>query len=491
VKFGVRPSFYLMSSNSSAVILSCSAVLTVISINVGEDNFLESAKLTCTGRFDGAAIANILTIFPHRKYFVLPYFLFAFYLIVFCWCLLKAPFVKKAGLDNKLVLALFFCKIVAGIAIGWLSLHYYNSGNDYWDVNREGWNEYQLLRTNPHEYFTNLFRSDYPNGYAGLFDSFQSFWNDLRSNVIIKLVSIFNIFTGGNYYVNSLFFNFLVFFGHIALYRVFIKIYEDSSRFIIIGCFLLPSTLYFSSGIHKDGIVFLMLAMLLYTVFYALKEQRLGLKRILVLLFTLAILFLTRNFVCLALVPALIAWVLSARMKWSPLLVFIAVYVLAGILLFNYHNIFPGDPLETITKKQSDYLHLQHSSTDIQLDTLQPNFSSFVRQAPQAFNHTLLRPYLAELPSPILLPMNIELLLYQLLLLLFLFFRRKRGDGKTEPFIVFAVFFTLTMFLFIGYIVPNLGSLVRYRSLYLPLVITPLLCGIDWEKVRHIVKIKK
>lgn len=422
----------------------------------------------------------------------MPYFLFAFYLVVFGWLLLKAPFIKKAGLDNKLVLALFFFKIVAGVTIGWFSLHLYNAANDYWDVNREGLKEYQLLRSNPHEYFTNLFRSDYPNGYAGLFDSFGSFWNDLRTNVIIKLVSVFNIFTGGNYYVNSLFFNSLVFFGHVALYRVFIKIYTDRSRLIIIGCFLLPSTLYFSSGIHKDGIAFLMLAMLLYTVFYTLKENRLGLKRILVLLFTLAILFLVRNFVCLALAPALIAWVLSDKMKWRPLPVFISVYLIAGLLLFNYHRLFPGgDPVQTITKKQSDFEQLMSSKTDVKVDSLQPNFSSFVRNSPQAFNHSLLRPYLMELPSRILLPMNIELFAYQVLLLLFLFFRRKRVNGENDAFICFAVFFTFTMFLFIGYIVPNLGSLVRYRSLYLPLIITPLLCRVDWQKILSLIKIKK
>lgn len=421
----------------------------------------------------------------------LPYFLFAFYLIVFGWFLLKVPFIKNAGLDSKLVLSLFFCQVIAGIAIGWLSLHYYSSANDYWDVNREGWKEYQLLRTDPREYFTDLFRSDYPNGYAGLFDSFQSFWNDLRNNLVIKLVSVFDIFTAGNYYVNSLFFNFLVFFGHIALYRVFIKIYADRSLLIIIGCFLLPSTLYFTSGIHRDGIVFLFLALLLYVVFYTLYEKRLTIKRIMVFILALLMLFLTRNFVLLALLPALVAWVLSARMKWPAIPVFISIYVVAGSLLFNSHLLHFPDPLETITKKQSDFRQLQHSATDIHLDILYPNFSSFIRNLPQALDHSILRPCLVELPSPILLPMNIELFIYELLFLTLLFCRRKKITSKQEPFITCNLFFTLTMLLFIGYIVPNLGSLVRYRSLYLPLVITPLLCAIDWDCVKGLVKIKK
>lgn len=420
------------------------------------------------------------------------YLLFAVYFILFCWWVVRIPFIKKAGLNSKLVLALFLFKVIAGIAIGWLSLHFYSSGNDYWDVNREGWKEYQLLCTNPHEYFTNLFSSGYTKGYGGLFDSFQSFWNDLKNNLIIKLVSVFDIFSGGNYYINSLFFNFFVFFGHVALYKIFIKIYTGQSRRIIIGCFLLPSLLYFTSGIHRDGIVFLMLALLVYAVFFSLKERSFTVKRIGVILFTLLILFLTRNFVCIAVIPALSAWILSVKIKWPPILTFFVVFLVAGLLLFNFNKIFPSvHPLETITQKQADYLRLPASATQISLDTLYPNFKSFLYNAPQSFNHTLLRPYLLEMPSPILIPMNVELFLYQLLLLALLFFRRKNDDGKTDSFILFAVFFTLTVFLFIGYIVPNLGSLVRYRSLYLPFLVTPILCQLNWLKIRALIKIKK
>ena len=163
------------------------------------------------------------------------------------------PFIKRSGINSKVVIGLFLFKIIAGIAIGWLSLHFYGTGNDYWDINTEARKEYQLLITDPGRYFTNIFTSDYPGGYSGVFSSFDSFWNDLKGNIIIKLVSLFNIFSRGNYYINSLFFNFLVFFGHVALYRVFTKVYPGRSMLVIIGCFLLPSMIYFSSGIHKDG----------------------------------------------------------------------------------------------------------------------------------------------------------------------------------------------------------------------------------------------
>jgi hypothetical protein len=192
---------------------------------------------------------------PTLKINVVDYILFVFYLLLFCWLATRISFVKNSGICTKHVVILFFIKIMAGLAIGWLSINIYGKGNDYWDVNREGWIEYQLLWSNPKEYFTNIFQSQYTQGYAGLFDSFQSFWNDLRNNIIIKFISVCNIFTRGNYYCNSIFFNFFCFLGHVAFYRVFIQIFKKQQRAVIIGCFLLPSMLYFTSGIQKDGII--------------------------------------------------------------------------------------------------------------------------------------------------------------------------------------------------------------------------------------------
>jgi hypothetical protein len=200
----------------------------------------------------------------------LNYLLFVVYLVILCWLLLRVPFIKNAGINNKALLALFIFKVIAGIAIGWIAIHIYGPGNDYWDVNDEAWKEYQLLLSDPGKYFSNIFTSGYDGGYSGMFSSMDSYWNDLKGNIIIKLVSVFNIFSRGDYYINSLFFNFLVFFAHIILYRIFIKIYSDRKWLVIIGCFLLPSTLYFTSGIHKDGLVFLLLAVLIYSVYQSI-----------------------------------------------------------------------------------------------------------------------------------------------------------------------------------------------------------------------------
>jgi hypothetical protein len=422
----------------------------------------------------------------------LPYILFIIYLVILCWLLTKIRFIKNSGLTNKYIVLLFLAKIFAGLAIGWISLHIYSTGNDYWDINREGWKEYQLLWSDPHEYFTNLFRSGYSQGYGGVFDSFQSFWNDLRNNIIIKMLSVFNFITRGNYYLNSLFFNFFGFIGHVAFYRIFIQVFKKQQLAVIACCFLLPSMLYFTSGIQKDGIVFTTLGLLLYAVFQSLQENYFTIKRSLIILLGFVILFLIRSYVLINLLPALIIWILVVRYKWKPLKSFFIGYGIAALLFFNFNTLVPSvDPLKTVTDKQAAFFTLPIAATQIKLDTLRPDFKSFLFNAPQALDHLLLRPYPSEVPAPSILPVNIELLVFQFLFLLYLFFNRKPEASERDPFLLFGIFFALSMFLFIGYIMPNLGSIIRYRAVYLIFLITPVICRINWQKLSRIFEIKK
>ena len=421
----------------------------------------------------------------------LNYLLFAFYLVILCSLILRVPFIKNAGISPGVLLGLFLLKILAGIAIGWVAIHIYGPGNDYWDTNDFAREEYQLLQSNPHKYLLNIFTSGYQSGYDGIFSAGDSYWNDLKGNIVIKLVSVFNIFSQGDYYINSLFFNFIIFFGHVILYRLFIKIFPARQILVIIGCFLLPSTLYFSSGIHKDGLVFLMLAILIYSVYQSLFKNRFNIKRVLIIVVSLALLFLLRNFIFLAVMPALIAWILVVKTKWAPVPVFAVVYLLSVLLVFNVDVVVQKiKPLQIITAKQTEYLKLQQATTQIELTPLQPTFNSFVVNAPQAVNHIFLRPYIWELPVKSILPLSIELMGYQILFLLLIFFRRKVFNPANKPLLLFILFFIITTFLIIGYIVPNLGSLVRYRSLYLPLIITPVLCCIDWERLASKFQVK-
>jgi Predicted membrane protein (DUF2142) len=361
---------------------------------------------------------------------MLYYFLFILFTAFFCWWIPRISFVKNASINNKVLLGLLLLKIATGVAVGWCALNFTGIDNDYWDANKFGWKENQLLMTNPKEYFSNIFKSPYANGYTNIFDSYASYWNDLRNNLVIKFVSLLDIFTRGNYYVNSIFFSVISFFGHIALYRIFIQLFQQSKWVVLIGCFLLPSALFYSSGMHKDAIIFSAVGMVSYLVFDLFHRKQFHLKRIAAIFICLLVIFLIRNFILLAMLPALAAFIISSVKKWSPFRTFVITYIITGLLFFNLNSIFPSFNLpDTIARRQWDFKNQPWAGvgkTDIHLNTLYPNFRSFVNNTPQALNHCMMRPYVTETSSPTLIPFALELIFYQTLFVLFLLFRKKK-----------------------------------------------------------------
>lgn len=350
---------------------------------------------------------------------------------------------------------------------------------------REGLIEYHLLFTNPKDYFSNLFYSGYGTGYGGLFSSANSYWNDLTSNLIIKFLSLCDIFSFGNYYVNVIFYNYVIFFGAIGLYRVFDMVYANKKYQLIATCFLLPSLLFFSSTIHKEGLIYAAIGVAVFNIQTALYKTGFTARRIIYISFALCFIFLQRNYVLLAFLPAAFAWMLSVIKKYPGWLTFITTYTAGAILFFAAGELSPKLNLpRKVSQKQWDFKQLQIPSTYIIIDSLAPTFKGFASNAPQALNHSLLRPYFADNKlSMSLLPFSVELFIYEMLVLLFIFVGNK--TGTQNPFILFCLFFSLSILLIIGYTVPIIGAIVRYRSIYLPFILTPIVCSIKWQRIKN------
>lgn len=372
------------------------------------------------------------------------------------------------------------------MAAGWLA--HKDIHSDTWNYHNDGLVEYHLLFTNPKEYFTNLFYTGYSYGYHGILQTQNSFWNDLKDNLIIKLVSVLHIFSGGNYYINVVLYNFIIFFGGIGLYRVFQQVYQANKLLTAVVVFLLPSVLFFGSTIHKDGLVMALIGVVVFNTAQSL-QAGVTFKRMLFILLSLLLVFFFRNFVVMALLPALVSWVIAHRKNISPVKTFVPVYAATLFLFFTIQYVLPPVNLQVyMVQKQADFFTLEKGNTSIQMDTLQATPGSFIRIAPKALQHGLLRPFITDGGlSKMLLPLAFELIFYEILVLLFLFFRRRHFTFK-HPFIFFSLFFGLSLCLVIGYTVPVIGAIVRYRSIYLPFILAPFALGISFTKLATFAK---
>ncbi len=408
------------------------------------------------------------------------YFLFTIYFIALAFFITKIKFVQNTALGSKIILILFSIKVAAGIFSGLVSHYLFNDISDIHFYTVQSMVEYENLIHNPTLFFTDSLPSEYQNGLGDFFGSSKSFWNDIRNNILVKSMGVFNILSRGNYYINSLFFNFGCFIGHIALYKVFKDIYPNQKWSTTIGCFLLPSTLYFASTISKDLIVFTALSIFCNCLYFGLKNN-FSKKRIALLIVSFFTILLIRNFIAAILLPCAIAWYISDTFKMKATK-FFAGFILGVFILVLLAQLLPVkyNPLKIIVSKQQAFLSLGIAKSQYQNDTLQVNLKSFASATPSAFRHSFLSPYPTEFDDIYSNAFAAELICFLILFVLSLLFPVKM---KTNTFIIYGVILASLIFMFNGYITTNVGSLVRYRSIYLPFLMVPILCGIDWQRI--------
>jgi hypothetical protein len=414
----------------------------------------------------------------------LEYLVFVVYLILFAWIVTRVKFFTRTGLSNSQLVILFLLKVLAGIFYGWIGLYYGNFAQmlDTWHYHHLGVAELGILKSNPHEYFTNLFNDPYENG-GGFFGSVDSFWNDLKANVFIKILSVFDIFSFGYYYVNVIFYSFLTLFGLIALLRVMQDVFPGKKVLLLLSGFLVPSFIYWTSGINKEGLLFIALGLVIYHLYFGWKEKRYGPWRWLGILSGVFLLLIFRNFLMMLVIPAIVAWLIACRYPSKSLAVYLSVYLLFGVLFFTARNIdkrldFP----QAVVDKQKAFLMLQGGASSIPIKELEPTAASFLKNTPQAVTLSFLRPYPGDVQHLLSLAASIEINLMLLLFLLFLFFRKRNGPVYRNA-VYLCIFLSCSILLAIGFSINNLGAIVRYRSIIIPLIVVPLIAQTDWKKL--------
>lgn len=354
---------------------------------------------------------------------------------------------------------------------------------DTWNFHHNSLIEYRMLLNDTQEYFTNLFNDPYnKEGIDSFFGSKDSYWNDLKSNVFIKVLSVFNIFSFGHYYVNVIFYAFVSLFGPIAIYRVMADVFPSQKNIVLLTTFFIPSFFYWTSGIHKEGLIFAGIALIIYHIYFGNKEKKFGLKRWMGIMLGLLILLLLRNFVLVIIIPAIIAWLLANKWPRYGLACFATVYVFCSIAFFTLRYIdlrldFP----QAVVSKQQAFIKIVGNSS-IPIKELEPTAFSFLKNMPQAITLSAVRPYPSDVHHLLSLAATIETELILFLFLLFLFFRR-RNVTYSKNILYFCVFFSASLLLAIGFSVNNLGAIVRYRSIMIPLVVILMTTQIQWEKL--------
>lgn len=368
-------------------------------------------------------------------------------------------------------------KIITGVVYIYVEQNYLNGG-DLSSFHSNSLLETELLLNNPLKFITSLFNS---SGETANIFSTHSFWNYFRNIFLEKILGIFNIISFKNIYINSLLYNYLIFYGHMALYKVFSIVWQDKKIQKIVGCFLLPSSLYYLSGINKDSLFYLGLCLVLWgcsSIFILKKTHTIT---YLVLVVGLAICFVIRNFFFALMVPSLIGFLLSSKFKNKSLLIFGVIYGVTSIVFLSTPSL-----LQIVVDRQHSFLQLGWAKSALHVPSLEPSFWHFVHHFTIAFNIAFFRPYIWDSYSIFYFASALETLFFLMLLLILLLKFKFITWPKhlTSPILLFCLFYGFSCLLIIGYTIPILGASVRYKTAFLPLLLTPLLCSFSFSNFK-------
>jgi len=381
---------------------------------------------------------------------------------------------------NKIVLSfqqcmlIMFIKCVIGCIYGYLFLTVYK-GDDTWQYHQLSLQEYEVLKTNPLFFITDLFQHHYQQSQAlTFFNSESSYWKDLQYNILIKMLAVFNLFSRGHYYINVFFFNVVTFWGHYFLYKLLITYLPSKKQLLFLIIFLFPPLLFWESGIRKDGLIFPAITGCIY-YFTLLLQDRGKVKHIILCIICFLWVFLIRNFVALSLVPVFIAYYISVYYNKRAIPVTIITMCICTVLFFLTR--YAPDSLNLprqMAERQHKFLELKGNSF-LSIEPLHDNVLSYVGDLPAAFNHSFLRPYISEGKSPLLLVSALENILMIIILIVAFINYRTMLNILRNPLWLLLISFAVLNYLMIGYTVPFFGAIIRYRILFELLLMIPLL----------------
>ncbi|TXK28393.1 hypothetical protein FVR03_20855 [Pontibacter qinzhouensis] len=375
-------------------------------------------------------------------------------------------------------------KLLAGVLLGLLYHHYYGAGDtityhkaslrlrDYAFLSPTGY--VRLILFN--EFESEAFRSTVPfSANPGFSNSFY----------FIKMDSVLNLITGGNYYIKSLYYSLFSFCGAVCLVASLAHVFPGTKRAAVVAFLFFPTVVFWGSGLSKDSVL---MGSMCWVVAFVLDLAHRNIKVLQVLLGLLMLYVFIRIkvFMAAALIGILAAYLLiqwlarfslQLQRERTQLILLLSLTVGVGLLLMLSVGIFnPVFLFWQIVTSHDAILAQSLHGPHIQFHQLEPGWQGILINMPKAFFSAVYRPFLFESCQPLYLLLGAENFILLLLSMLSVASLLRRGSSwHMPPFYVALFLFVVLTAILTGLSTPNFGSLSRYRIIFMPFLVYLLL----------------
>ncbi len=392
-------------------------------------------------------------------------------LLLVCYSLLFLLFVYKSGLfatpsvSRGIWVLLATVKIIVALTYGWLHHEiptFYDSGFYF----NEGNIVYSALSENPMYYLQLLLgRNNYfpePEHLCSYIDQ-MGLWYDHTGYTIVRVNAFFRLFSFGYISVHFLFFSFISYIGAFYLYKFFSSVTQLSEYLILFLIFLIPGIVFWTSGLHKDALVFFNIGILLYNVYQL--TMRFSKLRAFIVFIAFVFMINVRMYMFLVLMPALFAFFWNEKSKIKSVYPYLITYgmILLSLVLFDFVAPEKYRLVNLITEFQSSFIN-SDGNTSFQIDVVDHSWYRIFLYFPNLFINGFIHPIYSQCITDWCRLAAIETILL-CVVIVFSLFKIKWRYLLDNSIALFCLSIGFTLISIIGIVVNNAGAIVRYRSI--------------------------
>ena len=377
----------------------------------------------------------------------------------------------------------YVLKMFGGLAFSLVYLNYYNGGDttEYFKASSV---MTEVLSINPSKYFDLLF-SDHTEaptilksvGKTLFFSESPEEW------LMVRILTPINLIGLNSYLGVTIFFSILSFMGSVALYNVMKDLLKNQERLIFIVNFVIPSALFWGSGILKDTISFFGFALCI-NYFYNIHISRGNWKINIVLLALIGfVIFNLKAYIVLSVIPwvfVVLFYGIKNRIKAPILKITLMPFIFVVSTAFAIFSLtFLMDSSESYkTDKIFNNIQGFHSwhttlgGSSYNLGQIDYTLIGILSKFPEAVNVTLFRPYPWEAGSAIILLSSLESGLFLIFTVFVLIWCRLKFFTILfkNPFVFGAFVYSMLFSFSIGLTSYNFGALSRFKIPIIPII---------------------
>lgn len=334
-----------------------------------------------------------------------------------------------------------FIKLISGILLGYIYYEYYGSGDTI--------SIFELAKNEA---------SNHSSGPRTVF--------------FIAILRPIVIATGGSYWLSSLWLSFVSFvacwYATITLSRLY-----QTNKYPIAICFLLiPSIVFWSSGILKDSLAFASLTTLVTLIIKYYKLTKLSWLDILLLILSTFLLFKIKHYlliISLIFGGSLIAYSILQRMKSKWKWVISAIILLTALTSTQFiHPYLNINRLSWALYENNRVINQATNENELNITIENESLLAVIKEIPSALHAGLFRPSILD-KTPIWGWVHkIENLILTVFIFLSILIYVKERPDINWGLIGISLTCIMLLAIMLSLAAPNFGTLVRYKNAFMP-----------------------